>query len=127
MDTLQLLSDIASLLLVTAGSLLVLSTSVGLVRFRDSMSRIHAVTKPQTAGLVLTVLGAFLRVLTMDDFTRSEAGDLGLLAMMLLFSFLTSPVTAQRMGRVTRREGLYAKKDAMYLNEAPAERALRKR
>ena len=57
-----LFADIASLVLIFAGALLVLSASIGVARFLDPMARIHFVTKPQTVGLVFTILGAGIRV-----------------------------------------------------------------
>lgn len=125
--TLQLFTDIISLVFMLAGGLLAFSAAVGLLRFNDTMSKVHAITKPQTTGLILTVIGAIIRVLGSEDFGVAERGDLGILVLLILFALLTSPVTAQRVGRVSRREGLYGKKDSMNVNEAPAERSMRRR
>lgn len=123
----QLITDIISLVLIMVGALLSFAGSVGLVRFGDTMSRIHAVAKPQTAGLVLTILGAIIRVAGSEHLSPGERGDMGILLLLIGFSFLTSPVTAQRIGRVARREGLYAEKERMSRNDAPADRALGKK
>lgn len=125
--TLQLFTDVISLVFILVGGFLAFSASVGLVRFKDTMSRVHAITKPQTTGLILTVIGAIIRVLGSEDFGIAERGDLGILILLILFALVTSPVTAQRVGRVSRREGLYGKKNTMNTNEAPAERSLRRR
>lgn len=122
---LQMLTDVASLILIFCGALLVLAAAIGLRRFRDTMSRVHAITKPQTTGLILTVVGAMIRVLGSGSFHVSERGDLGVLVLLILFTFCTNPVSAQRLGRVARREGLYGDKDHMLRNDAPASRALR--
>ena len=50
----SLIADILSLTLVISGSLLILAAAIGLARFKDTMSRVHAVSKPQTTGLILT-------------------------------------------------------------------------
>lgn len=125
--TLQLFTDIISLAFMLSGGLLAFSAAVGLLRFKDTMSKVHAITKPQTTGLILTVIGAIIRVLGSEDFGIAERGDLGILVLLILFALLTSPVTAQRVGRVSRREGLYGTKEKMNVNEAPAERSMRRR
>lgn len=117
-----LIADIVSLFFILAGALLVFSSAVGVVRFRDTMSRVHAITKPQTTGLILVMVGTIIRVVGFEDFSVAERGDLGLLALLVLFALMTNPVTAQRLGRVSRREGLYGKKDSMSRNDAPSER-----
>ncbi|WP_080796752.1 monovalent cation/H(+) antiporter subunit G [Corynebacterium pacaense] len=122
----QLITDIISLVLIMCGALLSFSAAVGLIRFRDTMSRVHAITKPQTTGLILTVLGALIRILGHDEFDVAQRGDMGILVLLVLFALLTSPVTAQRVGRVSRREGLYGDRDGLTRNDAPAERGVRK-
>ncbi|KQB83208.1 monovalent cation/H(+) antiporter subunit G [Corynebacterium oculi] len=123
----QLVTDILSLILIVLGALLSFAGSVGLVRFNDTMSRIHAVAKPQTAGLIITILGAIIRIAGSKTLSPGERGDMGILLLLIVFSFLTSPVTAQRIGRVARREGLYGEKECMSRNDAPADRALGKK
>ncbi|MCK2199983.1 monovalent cation/H(+) antiporter subunit G [Corynebacterium callunae] len=119
--SIQLITDIVSLVFIILGAFLSFSASVGLLRFKDSMSRVHAMTKPQTTGLILTVAGAVIRILGHEDFNQSHRSDLGLLVLLVIFALLTSPVTAQRVGRVSRREGLYGAKEDMTANAAPAE------
>lgn len=125
--TYSLFADIVSLILILTGSFLVFSAAVGVVRFKDAMSRIHAITKPQTTGLILTILGAIIRITGSEDFGVAERGDLGVLVLLVIFAAITSPVTAQRLGRVSRREGLYGAPESMSRNDAPAERSLRRR
>lgn len=52
-----LLGDIATGLLVSAGVVFFLAGTVGLLRFPDSMTRLHALTKADNLGLGLVVLG----------------------------------------------------------------------
>ena len=66
--TIHLITDIISLILILSGAILSFSAAVGLVRFKDSISRVHAITKPQTTGLILTVVGALIRMLGHEDF-----------------------------------------------------------
>lgn len=124
--SIHLITDIISLVFILTGAFLSFSAAVGLVRFKDSMSRVHAITKPQTTGLILTVVGALIRMLGHEDFDVSMRGDMGILVLLVLFAMLTSPVTAQRVGRVSRREGLYGEKEKLSRNDAPAERGVKK-
>lgn len=117
----SLITDIISLILIISGSFLVFSAAVGVLRFKDTMSRIHAVTKPQTTGLILMVIGAIVRLLGSPDFGVAERSDIGMLILLILFALMTNPVTAQRLGRVSRREALYGSKKDMSRNDAPAE------
>ncbi|WP_293770323.1 monovalent cation/H(+) antiporter subunit G [uncultured Corynebacterium sp.] len=99
--------NVLSLILILTGSALVLAAAVGIGRFRDTLSRIHAVTKPQTIGLLLCLAGAVLRVVASPDFSPAQRSDMGFIVLLVLFTTLTSPVTGQRMAHTARREGLY--------------------
>lgn len=113
----HLLFDVASISLILAGSLLAFSASIGLVRFRDTLSRLHAVTKPQTLGLILTITGTILRVLGSERLGAAERGDLGVMVLVLLFALVTAPVVAQRVGRLARKEELF-NEDYLSRNDA---------
>lgn len=118
----HLVADIASLVLILPGAFMVFSAAVGTVRFPSTMARVHAITKPQTTGLVLMVLGTLLRVICHPEFGAHERAEVGVLALLVLFALMTSPVTAQRLGRVARREGLYGDESVISVNERPAPR-----
>lgn len=49
--------DIWSVVAITAGGLFFLAGTVGLLRFPDSLTRLHALTKADNLGLGLVVLG----------------------------------------------------------------------
>ncbi|HEY5805215.1 MAG TPA: monovalent cation/H(+) antiporter subunit G [Lysobacter sp.] len=51
------LLDIWTVVAVTAGGLFFLAGTVGLLRFPDSLTRLHALTKADNLGLGLVVLG----------------------------------------------------------------------
>ena len=51
------LLDFATVLLVSAGTIFFLAGTVGLLRFPDSLTRLHALTKADNLGLGLIVLG----------------------------------------------------------------------
>ncbi|MDO5032293.1 monovalent cation/H(+) antiporter subunit G [Corynebacterium sp.] len=124
--SLTLVADIVSLVLIISGALFTLAAAIGIARFGDAMSRVHAITKPQTVGLIFTILGSIIRVVGSEDFSVAERGDLGILILLVLFAMITSPVTAQRTSRIARREGLYAPAKKMSRNDRPAARPLRR-
>lgn len=123
----NLLGDIVSLILILPGAFFVFTAAVGVVRFKDTMSRVHAITKPQTTGVLMLMTGTIIRVVSSADFSFAERGDLGIIFLLIIFALMTSPVVAQRLGRVSRREGLYGAQDEMSRNDAPADRSVRRR
>ena len=71
----------------------------GLVRFPDTLSRLHAVTKPQSLGLVLVLGGLALTL-------RSWAATTTLL-IAAAAQFFTSPVSAHLVGRTATGTGAW--------------------
>ncbi|MFG2046324.1 monovalent cation/H(+) antiporter subunit G [Micromonospora sp. NPDC048935] len=82
---------------LVAGALLGLAAGIGVLRFPDALSRMHAATKPQVLGVLLLLLGIALRL-------RSPA-DLGMVALVAVFQLATAPVAAQMIGRAAYRSG----------------------
>lgn len=89
--------DFAGTLLLLAGALLAVSAGVGLLRFPDVLSRMHATAKPQALGLILVLTGTALRLRTL--------GDLTTLLLVGAFQLLTVPVAAAMVGRAAYRAG----------------------
>jgi multicomponent Na+:H+ antiporter subunit G len=58
---LSLVRDALTIVAVCAGIFFFLAGSVGLLRFPDTLSRLHALTKADNFGLGLIVLGAALQ------------------------------------------------------------------
>ena len=88
--------DIVSATLLLLGCLMAVTAAIGLVRFPDTLSRMHAATKPQTFGLLLILLGAVLRL--------GDNVDSGMLILAGLFALITAPVVAHRIGRLAYQE-----------------------
>lgn len=87
--------------LVLAGAFLCLSAAIGLLRFRDVPSRLHAATKPQVLGLMLICLAIALS-------QRDVGGILvGLLivAPVVLMQLATAPLAAHMIARQAYRNG----------------------
>lgn len=96
--TTDLLVDLVSGTLLVLGSALALVAAIGLVRFPDVLSRMHAATKPQTLGLLLVLAGLALRV--------RDPGALTIIALVGLFQLLTAPVSAHMVARAAFRTGV---------------------
>lgn len=93
--------DTAVLVLILVGALLCLFAAIGLLRFRDVPSRLHAATKPQVLGLLLICLAIALS-------QRSIGGillGLVLVAPIVLMQFATAPLSAHMVGRQAYRNG----------------------
>ncbi len=80
---------------VTAGVFFYLAGAVGLLRFPDTLTRLHALTKADNLGLGLIVLGLLPHAGTL-------AGVLKLVAIWLLV-MLSSADAGQLIARIARR------------------------
>ena len=58
----SLMLDALSIITVSAGAFFFLAGTVGLLRFPDALSRLHALTKADNLGLGLVVLGLLFQV-----------------------------------------------------------------
>ncbi|HEU0041982.1 MAG TPA: monovalent cation/H(+) antiporter subunit G [Jiangellaceae bacterium] len=92
-----LVADVAAAVCLLAGAFLSLAAGIGLVRFPDLLSRMHAATKPQVLGLLLVLLGLGLRL--------RDPGVVGMLLAVAAFQLLTAPVGAHMVGRAVFRTG----------------------
>ncbi len=85
------LLDVAGAVSLLLGSFLCLAGAIGLIRFPDTLSRLHAATKPQTLGLILILTGLALTLRTWAAVTT--------LVLLAETQFFTSPVSAHLVGR----------------------------
>jgi len=90
--------DVFAHVLILIGALVSLTAAIGVVRFRDTLSRMHPATKPQVVGLLFVLGGAMIAL-------RGSV-DIWLMALAGMFMVLTAPVIAHRIGRVAYREQL---------------------
>ncbi|KXO98545.1 monovalent cation/H(+) antiporter subunit G [Tsukamurella pseudospumae] len=88
--------DVVSAVLFLTGALFALTAAIGIIRFPDTLTRMHAATKPQTMGLLLLLLGAIVQM--------ADSVDVWMLVLAGLFAMLTAPVVAHRVGRVAYQE-----------------------
>ncbi len=90
------LSEFLVSALIVLGALFVLLGSVGLARLPDFLMRLHAPTKATTLGVgALLLASAIYFSLTGPGVSLHEAA-------IVLFLFITAPVTAQLMAKAAR-------------------------
>ena len=89
------LLDVFSIVAVVAGAFFYLAGTVGLLRFPDAYTRLHALTKADNLGLVLVVIGLLPQV-------GSVLMGLKLLLVWLLV-MLSSAAVSQLIARSVRR------------------------
>jgi multicomponent Na+:H+ antiporter subunit G len=91
------LADLFTVVAVCAGAVFFLAGTVGLLRFPDALTRLHALTKADNLGLGLVVLGLLPRV-------DGVAGGLKLVAIWMI-ALLASGAVSQLIARAARRSG----------------------
>ena len=82
---------------VVAGATFFLAGSVGLLRFPDSFTRLHALTKADNLGLGLVVLGLLPQVGSLSAGLK--------LACIWLLVLLSGATASQLIARALRRDG----------------------
>ena len=88
--------DLLSFLLVSAGAVFFLAGTVGLLRFPDALTRLHALTKADNLGVGLIVLGLLPQAATWTDAVK--------MIVIWLLVLLASAVASQLIARVAHRE-----------------------
>jgi multicomponent Na+:H+ antiporter subunit G len=81
--------------LALVGATFTLLAGIGVLRFPDTLSRMHAATKATTLGFLLVVAGAVVQL----------SGGSTKLGFAVGLVFLTAPVAAHLVGRSTYRAG----------------------
>ena len=89
------LVDLFTYVAVTAGAFFFLAGSVGLLRFPDTLTRLHALTKADNLGLGLVVLGLLPRA---DGVLPALA-----LVVIWLLALLGGGAASQLIARAARR------------------------
>src|SRR5699024_3910854 len=95
--TLDSVTDVIGMVLIFFGAILCLTAAIGLLRFPDLLTRMHAATKPQVLGVLLVLLGVGL--------SKQGGLHLGMLLLVGVFQMLTIPVGAHMVGRAGFRTG----------------------
>lgn len=96
----EIISNIIIAILLLSGSFFLLSGSIGVIRFPDVYTRLHATTKGATLGISGLLIGAFL-------FMYTQYGIIsGKLLLAIVFTLLTSPVAGHMISRAAHKAGV---------------------
>lgn len=87
------MNDIIIMIIISLGALFILLAAVGLIRMPDLYLRISVTTKAATLGVGLILLGLALYYMETSITTRVIA--------IIVFLFLTAPISAHVIGRAS--------------------------
>ena len=90
------LLDVFSIVAIVAGAFFFLAGTVGLLRFPDAYTRLHALTKADNVGLALVVIGLLPQ---MDGLLAAAK-----LVLVWLLVLLSGAVVSQLIARAARRQ-----------------------
>jgi multicomponent Na+:H+ antiporter subunit G len=107
-SVLAAVADVVAIACLLAGSLLCLTAGLGLLRFPDVLTRMHAGTKPQVLGVLLVMLGAAIRL--------HGWSATWMLLLVAVFQMLTAPVSAHMISRVAYRRR-HVRRDLLAVDE----------
>lgn len=94
--------DWIAIVCILAGALLSFIAGIGLIRFPDLLSRMHAASKPQVLGLLLMLVGIGMRIIPQEE---TGVFSVGTLLLVGLFQVVTVPVAGHIVARVGYRTG----------------------
>jgi len=92
------LTEFLTLILILAGAAFFLAGTVGLLRFPDVYTRLHALTKADNVGLGLVVAGLVLQA--------ESWAAMGKLLLIWLLVLLASASVAHLVARTALRKGI---------------------
>ena len=93
----RLALDIVTVVLVSAGGFFFMAGTIGLLRFPDTLTRLHALTKVDNLGLGLIVFGLLPQA-------ESRLGALKLIVIWLLVQ-MSGAIVSQLIAQAVRRSG----------------------
>ena len=91
-------TDVAASVFLLSGVVFVLLAVLGLWRFDDVFSRVHAATKATTLGVLLVIMAIALRV--------EAPADLVKVLLTAVVQVITAPVAGHMLGRAAYRAGI---------------------
>jgi multicomponent Na+:H+ antiporter subunit G len=101
-------ADVVAVGCLLGGAALCLTAGLGLVRFPDVLSRMHAGTKPQVLGVLLVMVGGAIRL--------HGLAATWILLLVAAFQLLTAPVSAHMISRVAYRRR-HVRRDLLLVDE----------
>ncbi|MFC2948429.1 monovalent cation/H(+) antiporter subunit G [Virgibacillus sediminis] len=96
----NIIINIATVIALLIGTFFIVSAAIGVVRFPDVYTRLHAATKAATLGVSSILIGAFLFLYFHESIVS------GKLLVGIVFILLTAPVGAHMLGRAAHAVGV---------------------
>ena len=87
-----------SIVLICIGIFFMVSAGLGLLKFPDLYTRLHAASKASTFGICFIILGAVAMA--------HEPSDVAKGVLAILFQFISSPIGAHMIARVALKKGV---------------------
>lgn len=91
--TTEIIGTYATSLFLLIGSVFVLVGGIGLLKFNDAMTRLHAPTKVGTVGIGMLLLASMVHSFVLGDTSIHEM-------LILAFLFVTAPISAHFIAKV---------------------------
>lgn len=91
--TIEILAIYAAGLSLLIGSVFIVTGVIGLLKFNDSMTRLHAPTKVGTVGIGMLLLASILVAIANGDPSIHEL-------LIMAFLFVTAPISAHFIAKV---------------------------
>lgn len=88
---------ISIILLLLIGTFFIFSSALGIIRFPDVFTRLHAATKAPTLGIASILIAAFIYLYIVENLVS------GKLLLAILFILLTSPVAGHMLSRAAHK------------------------
>lgn len=92
------MTDVITALLLLFGGFMMFVSALGILRFPDLFTRMHAAAKTGTVGIIALVVAVAVH------FQRFDVTVLALL--IVAFFFLTAPIATQLIGRAAYQSGV---------------------
>ena len=108
MNDVDSVADVVAVACLLLGAFLCLTAGLGLLRFPDVLSRMHAGTKPQVLGVLLVMVGGAIRL--------HGLAATWMLLLVAAFQLLTAPVSAHMISRVAYRRR-HVRRDLLLVDE----------
>jgi multicomponent K+:H+ antiporter subunit G len=96
--TFEIIGEIFVALCLLIGAIFTLVGAIGLLKFNDSMTRLHAPTKVGTVGVGALLLASMIHSFTIGPGSMHEL-------LIMAFLFVTAPISANFMAKVNIHRG----------------------
>lgn len=98
MSSLNNIVEVICIVMIFIGMFFMLTAALGVVRFKDLYTRLHAATKASTFGFAFLVIGASILL--------GDSTDLAKGIVAVLFQFFSAPIGAHMICRVALKKGI---------------------